>query len=416
MSLTLTGSPTWVPQGQRALVTLTVANQGDAVQLSQLGFVVDQALVDIGTVALISEQSTWAVSPAKIQNQEVLFTATGPASGLLLDNGALSFDLQVSSAAQPGNIYVIAIVGGQQVQLGPVSVAVTNQVAFTSLDLQPAQAGKGKPVTLSWQTVGAQSCLLAWTPSNAVVVQYEGETSQLGDTSMSVGTSGQATLTASATAHLTLAATAADNTVRQQQFSLWFPDLALQVQGNSPYLLDPNTPLTIPYSVVSDPTVPTSIALVWSGDQQVTVTQNSSPVSNGGQLAAPSGSVVVVISGSTTLTFIASRADGVTSAVPFSLVCGGEVEISLYSGGAYDAYMHVDAVAQGQTWSQDTGTLTAGFTGRIYIPADATSVNVVAHGWDFGWDSIASWSFSSPGNGLSFATRGSLFKWWADQT
>jgi hypothetical protein len=421
MDLGMTVNPSMVPAGNPATATLTIANGGDAVEVTDIFFVIDACLVDISTVRMTPMQQGWTVGAPLPQGTQVLFHATAPSAGVLFTSGAIAFFFQVSSAAKTGNIAATAQVmsaasmqytaQSTSVPIPPVSISVTTQVAFTTLNLNPPQVGRGVPSMMSWDAPGAAQCVLTWTPALALTVQCGGQTSSQGASTMNLPASGQASLTPSASAHMTLTAIGSSQQ-RQEQLSLWLPDLALQVGSNpAGQVLDPSTPLIISYAAGNDPANPTKIILNWSGSSAY-VTQNGAPLANGAQLAVPTGTITIVMSNDTTLTFVASTPSGLSTTAAYPLKLGAMIGITLQASGWYDCQMTVTAQAEGKTWSLDTGTLLLGQSSTLLVPKDCTSITAAVYAWTTHWveDHTKTW----PGTDVTappwkFTTHGTVF-------
>lgn len=419
MNIRLTVSPSMVPTGTPASLTITIANDGDPLAVTDVVVAVDVALVDLATVRLTPVSAGWTTGAPSPDGTHVRFHAVAPAGTVLLTDGAVAFSMPTSAGAHTGDVGAVVLVSGAPpVTATPVSVSVTTEVAFTSLGLNPAQVGPDVPSTLSWSTVGASGCVLQWTPAIALSVQSGGTTSPPGASSMTLPASGQATLTPAATAHLTITAVGGDVS-RQEQLDLWLPSLALRVGSGHPgVVLDPTVVLTVPYWAETVPDDPTSIRLTWSGSSAY-VAQGGTALGNGAAIAAPSGEVTVVMTADTTLTFDATTPSGLSSVAVYPITIGKKVPINLYAGGWFNCQALVTAVAEDTTFTLATSSLPLGQTGTVYVPADSTSVSVTIQGWWWGWETImtTSWSDTAGGYpGASYRTDGTAFDMSASQT
>jgi hypothetical protein len=415
MSLTMTVNPGAVPQGEPSTAMLTVLNDDAAVVVTGIVIAVDACLVDKAGVQLTPYQKGWTVNPPVPDGTRLLFHAVAPAGTSLLMDGIVTFSFPVSVSATTGNVSaVVTVQSGAQQAIPPVSITVTTQLAFTSVNLDPAQVGSAQSSTLSWASAGQAQCVLEWTPRLALSVQSNGVTSKPGDGSMAVRASGQAVLTPTASAHMTLTATLAGQQ-RQEQVSLWLPSLALMIGSAAiHHVLDLQTALAINYWVENNPLDPTSITLAWSGSS-AGVTQNGSPVANGGALAVPAsgtpGTFTLEITASTVLILMATTPSGLSQTLTYPIKLGEMVGITLAANGWYDCRMVVAAEAEGHAWSLDTGTLLLNQSSTLWVPSDSSSVSVAVSYWNAGWND---WKHDAPPlapmpAAISYATGGSLF-------
>lgn len=411
MTATLSIAPTTVLSGTGGTLAVTFGNDGGPLEVTVFAIDIDTQLIDPSTASVGQLPAGWSAGTPLPVGTQTRFTVTPTSGYVLLSGGGVTLTMPLSNDPATGNVDAIVVTSdGTQTPLGPVSVDVTTQVAFTSLQLDPVQVGPDRPTTLSWDTVGAAAVMLACQPPDVAHITCPGATRGPQAGSWIVPASGQASVSTPATTQLAVVAQAADQTERQEFLTLWIPQLTLDVEVPST-VVDPGATLPVSYSVVDDPAVPTTLTLGWV-PSSASVRQAGAPVGNGATLAAGSGSLDIGISATTGLLFVATRSDGVNTAYATSLTLGPVAPVTVDHAGAYVATVTVEVTAEGQHFTYSTGHITAPSTHTLNVPLDATSIEVKIRAEKFiaDWKTILDATFDSIGTGgLSFKTSGAAW-------